>query len=256
MDIKWFGTATMILSEGDHSLLFDPFVSMNPQVGVYSHEKAEKVDDVLITHGHFDHLVDVPDLIERYGQTVHCSETAAVTLMKKGVDSANINVIKPGDILELGPFTINVMEGKHIKFDLKLIRKTLFNRRVIKHRDNLKEIVSSNRDFPEGEVLVFKIDVNGKTIIALGSMNLAKKVNYPKGADLLILPFQGRSDINKYAIKFIKKLKPMSVYLHHFDDTFPPVSKEVNFKKFLKTMKRRFRKIDVLVPKYGESIEL
>ncbi len=256
MDLKWFGTATVILQEDDCALLFDPFISMNPNIRAFSPDKAEGCTDILITHGHFDHLVDVPGLVERYGHTVHCSKTAAETLMRNGVDAANVNVIKPGDRLNIGPFSINVLEGKHIKFDLKLIRKTLISPRVIKHFSNLRKIAASNKNFPEGEVLVFHIKVTGKELLAMGSMNLAKKERYPKNVDLLMLPFQGRSDINKYAFKFVKKLKPKAIYLHHFDDTFPPISRHVDFSSFQKRLRKKFAKIKLIVPGYGENYSI
>ena len=254
MDIKWLGTATIILREGDDSLLFDPFISMNEKINVFSPEQAEGIGDILITHGHFDHLVDVPMLVKRYGQKVHCSEVAAETLENLGVSTENIHTVAPGDCFDIGNFTVRVMKGKHIKFDLKLIRKTLINPRIIKYRNNLRKIAAANRNFPEGEVLVFDIECKGKRLMALGSLNLARWVKYPQEADVLMIPFQGRSDINKYAMRFVKRLKPKSIYMHHFDDTFPPVSSAVDLRPFLKRMKKCFPHIKVIVPEYGEKI--
>ena len=256
MDIKWLGTATVIVRDGDDSLLFDPFISMNEQIRGFFPEDAEGIGDILITHGHFDHLVDVPMLINKYNQKVHCSAVAAETLKKSGVSTENIHTVGHGDSFNIGSFKVNVMKGRHIKFDLKLIRKTLINPRIIKYRKNLRKIAKANRKFPEGEVLVFDIECKGKRVMALGSLNLAKSVKYPQNADLLMIPFQGRSDINKYVVRFIKRLKPKQVYMHHFDDTFPPVSSAVNIKPFLKRMKKRFPHIKVIVPEYGKSIKL
>lgn len=74
----------------------------------------------------------------------------------------DIIVVKPGDLIERGPFRITVLRGKHIRFDLRLIMQTLFNQRVILHRSNLKLMLRENRRYPAGEVLVYFIEYEGQ----------------------------------------------------------------------------------------------
>ena len=62
----------------------------------------------------------------------------------------------------------------------------------------------------------------------LGSLNLAADVDYPTGMDLLVLPYQGTSDLLTPAIQIIDRLKPRAVLLDHFDDAFPPISNTVD----------------------------
>ena len=58
--------------------------------------------------------------------------------------------------------------------------------------------------------------------------NLYKETEYPEGADLLIMALQGRADQDDYAMQFVKKLKPKEIMLYHIDDSFPPMSSEVD----------------------------
>lgn len=53
---------------------------------------------------------------------------------------------------------------------------------------------------------------------------------------MLILPFQGRSDLEEYGLQIVRRLKPGKVYLDHWDDTFPPISDTVHTEKFEKIL--------------------
>ncbi len=64
--------------------------------------------------------------------------------------------------------------------------------------------------------------------MVLGSLNLADDVAYPEGADLLVLPYQGTSDLLTPALGIVGRLRPGAVLLDHFDDTFPPVSADID----------------------------
>ena len=56
----------------------------------------------------------------------------------------------------------------------------------------------------------------------------------PKKVDVLVWPFQGRTNMTKYSLPIIEKIKPKIVILDHFDDAFPPVTTHITTEKFLK----------------------
>lgn len=70
LEIKWYGTATISFSEDDRSILFDPFLPMNPDHRLFTAGELASVGDILITHGHFDHLADVPQIVGMGGPQV------------------------------------------------------------------------------------------------------------------------------------------------------------------------------------------
>lgn len=253
---RWFGTAAILMSAGGSSIIFDPFVSMNGKIDAYDHTVAAEADGILITHGHFDHLADVPDLVGKYGQDIYCSGTAAQTLRREGVDEKKIRVVAPGKHLKIGNFNITVRRGRHIVFDLRLILRTAFNRRVFTYRDNLRKIAGLNRRYPAGEVIIWEIEAGEKRILHLGSLNLAPEEVYPRGADLLTVPLQGRSDLNDFAMDILRRLEPKAIYLHHFDDTFPPVTDKVDCQGFAREVRRGFPAMEIITPAYGEEFVL
>lgn len=254
MEIRWFGTATISFSYQNYSILFDPFLPMNQKLPSPSIDKLAAMGDIFITHGHFDHLMHVPRVLKAGDALVYCCEVAADSLLREGVDKDRIGIIQPGKKLVKGPFQIKVYKGAHIKFDLPLIFKTLLSRRTLSNIKSLKSLLRLAKLYPEGEVFVYEISAGGKTVLHLGSLNLDTIETYPKKADLLTLPFQGRSNIDNYAIKFIERLEPKALYLHHFDDSFPPVSSRVYTSNFIQLVNANYPKLSVVVPQYEEVI--
>ena len=251
MRIKWFGTATIIIEQDGTKLLFDPFLTLNEKVFKPPIDELSTIENIMVTHGHLDHIVDIP-VILKHGDgkaKIYCTNKPRETLLAKGVDSERIHTVKPGDVLDFPPFKVCVLKGKHIIFDKWRIIKTLLNPRIIIHFKNVRHMLRENRACAEsGETVIYDISVYDERILLMGSLNLDDETEYPKGADLLVLPFQGRSDINKYSMQFISRLQPKKVLLDHFDDTFPPISSHVETGRFISDVHRSFPDIPVICP--------
>jgi L-ascorbate metabolism protein UlaG (beta-lactamase superfamily) len=254
MNITWFGTATLSFSHEGGLILFDPFLPMNRELPSPEIDELATLGDIFITHGHFDHLMYVPKLIQAGAARVYCSEVAATTLLREGLPQKKIITVMPGDVIENGPFTIKVLRGAHIHFDLPLIIKTLLGRRTRSNLKQFKTVFSKAKLYPKGEVLVYQVEAGGKKVLHMGSLNLDSAETYPTESDLLTLPFQGRSDLNSYTLNIINKLKPKALYLHHFDDAFPPVSDTINTSSFIHAAAAAYPGLPVIVPEYEEVI--
>ena len=253
MNVKWYGTATISMTAANETILFDPFISFNDTSRYLSLEEIADIQHIFITHGHFDHLMHVPELLEAGRGKVYCDEIAAATLMKRGVVAERIICIKPGDTVNLKNFEIKVLKGDHIIFDRRLIVRTLFNRRVFKWMKNMDEVLKGFIKYPKGQVLIYNIKTEGQQILHMGSLGMCFDEEYPYGIDLLTIPFQGRSDLEDFALHFIKRINPRAIFLQHFDDSFPPVSNEIDTTGFLHKMADLFPKIKVIKPDYLKS---
>ena len=256
MKVKWYGTATLVFSAEGKTILFDPFSPMNRELPRPDLSELAGCGDIFITHGHFDHLIDVPQVVAAGGGPVFCSEVAAETLLREGVDIRDITVLQPGKPVERGPFKVTAFKGEHIRFDLKLILQTLFNRRVISYRRNLGALLKGAVRYPKGEVLVFLIEAAGKRVLHLGSLSLDEDERYPEEVDILTIPYQGRSDLVSYALPFIRRIQPKTIYLHHFDDSFPPVSSPVEVQPFVDAVTENFPGIGIVLPEPLRTIAL
>src|ERR1700686_1591576 len=69
MEIKFHGQACFELSEGDATVLVDPFLKPNNPVAVATAEEVEPTH-IAITHGHADHFADAVAVAKRTG--AHC----------------------------------------------------------------------------------------------------------------------------------------------------------------------------------------
>ena len=85
--LTWLGHATFRLdTPGGKRIYIDPFLNGNPKCPEGEREP-ERVDAILITHGHGDHYGDTIDLASKFGCTVVAPVELADWLQGKGVES-------------------------------------------------------------------------------------------------------------------------------------------------------------------------
>src|SRR3954463_3582489 len=84
MDIRFLGHAAFELSDGDTSVLVDPFLTGNPKAAVEPGELSPTT--ILLTHGHADHIGDTVDIAKRAGAPVVAIVELANEIGGEGVD--------------------------------------------------------------------------------------------------------------------------------------------------------------------------
>lgn len=257
MKIIWYGTASILLKSNGDSILFDPFVSLKggenkTDINKYLNEK-----NIFITHGHFDHLGDAKEIIENGKATIYCTNIPFGILKRKKVNPDRVVVISPDDTFNFGEIKIKVIKSKHNKVDMLLILKHILNfPRSFKYMRNLIFILARKRHFAEGkETSAFIVEAEDKKMLVLGSMALDKSENKFDNIDILVLPFQGRSNNAICAKEIIKDVKPKTVILSHFDNTFPPLTEEIDTEPFISAMKHEFPEMTVIKPEFQRAIE-
>ena len=232
MKIKWYGTAAVMLESRGFRIAVDPFLGMPLKDSLLrrrllaAHFRTAKA--VLVTHGHFDHILDIPRLYRGSDTPIYATKTPCLTLYRQGVGKEQLHKIQPGDSFTIGGFTIRVYQGRHCRFDAGVILSTAFKKDTILNPKRLLDLLKINRRYQEnGETLIYEIEAEGKRLQLLGSMGIYLSVPYPTGADAMILPFQGTSCPARTVAPIIGTLQPRSVYLDHYDDAFPPMSSQV-----------------------------
>jgi L-ascorbate metabolism protein UlaG (beta-lactamase superfamily) len=256
MKLKWYGTATILLEQDGVQLLFDPFIPLNHNVYQPPLDELTAISNILLTHGHLDHASSIPAIMQHGDgkSTVYCTDSPREWLISKGVEEKRVHKITPGDILNSDPFEVQVLKGKHIVFDRLLLVKTLLSPRVLANWGNLRYMLKENKSCREaGETVVYYISTKEKSVLLLGSLNLDEETKYPEGADLFILPFQGRSDMSKYAMNIVDRLMPKKVLLDHFDNSFPPISSSVDTEQFISLMKQKYPDTPIICPQAGAA---
>lgn len=244
MEITWYSAASLVMREGDAAIAFDPFFGMS--VGCFTDQNPvslpkddfDRVTDVFVTHGHVDHIYHLPELCGASHFRIHCTPAPRKTLIRRGVPTERIVPAAAGGTDSVPPFAVTAYRSRHCRYDLPIILKTVFRRRFLRHLMHALRFRWEMLGFPEkGEILMYEVSCRGKRIQVLGSLGLEAHTDYPVGADVLILPFQGRSDLETYALGIVRRLRPRTVLLDHYDDAFPPISADIDTEDFIKTLR-------------------
>ena len=83
----------------------------------------------------------------------------------------------------------------------------------------------------------FEISDGQTNALIFGSADLVPHADYPRNADLLVFPYQGRARPQKKLARILQVTRPKCVAIDHFDDAFPPITYRVGTQKFAPTVK-------------------
>jgi L-ascorbate metabolism protein UlaG (beta-lactamase superfamily) len=90
MDIRFLGHACFELSDGDTSVLIDPFLTGNPNAAASADELSPST--ILLTHGHADHIGDSVAIAKRLSAPVVAITELANEIGEEGVDVFDPNL--------------------------------------------------------------------------------------------------------------------------------------------------------------------
>lgn len=109
--ITWLGHATVLVqTPGGTNILIDPYIKQNPKYPK-NFVLPEKIQFILLTHGHGDHIADVVPVAVRHGSTVVAVFELATYVAGKGV--ANTIGMNLGGTVQLNEVAATMVEAKH-----------------------------------------------------------------------------------------------------------------------------------------------
>ncbi len=125
LSLRWLGVQGIELGCAGHVLAIDPFFT-RPTIWKFfqrvppdlhlMEQLLPRCDTILVTHSHYDHVLDVPALAQQCGASVYGSANTCRLLELWGVPGRQFHPVQPGSHLSLGPFDVEVLPGLHVRF--------------------------------------------------------------------------------------------------------------------------------------------
>jgi L-ascorbate metabolism protein UlaG (beta-lactamase superfamily) len=109
--LTWLGHATFrLVTPGGKTILIDPWVMGNPACPE-AEKKVKKVDVMLCTHGHFDHIGDAVAIAREHNPLVVGIYELCAWLQKKG--ARQISPMNKGGTQALGDIRVTMVHADH-----------------------------------------------------------------------------------------------------------------------------------------------
>ena len=266
VQFRWLGVAGIELSYQGESLLIDPFFTRPPFLSLWfgrvapnpAHLPASlpRCEHILVTHAHYDHLLDVPLIAHRTLARVYGSTNTCALLRTCGVPEAQIGEIHTGEQLWLGSFQVDVLLAKHGWAPGYASGKV---------REGLTPPLRL-RDYVLGEYSSFLVQAPGKRLLDWCGVETQ---GAPRADVLFMLP----SSRPGYVEGLLAAVQPKLVVPVHWDDIFRPLSqplrpsfelprwgwpplRRIRLERFVQVVGKVAPTAKVLVPEPLKSYEL
>ncbi len=228
--VRWTGAAGLEFTNEGNTVLIDPYHSrarkseiffgrLRPKadrVKRYVEELEGDVSSVIISHTHFDHALDVPE-IARYldGPLIGSRSLAALmTLYGKG-DS--VTICETGKRIELpGGAAATMLPSRHglVVFGRVPYRGDINSRGKLPLRA---------RDYKLGDIYITRLEVGGTVFMHVGSANCIASELEGHHCDVLFMCVPGWKKVPEYCTRLLEIVRPEIIVPFHFDDFSLPI---------------------------------
>jgi L-ascorbate metabolism protein UlaG (beta-lactamase superfamily) len=225
--VRYLGHAAVLIFHKDKRIIIDPFITNNPQAPIKLQD-IPKIDYILVTHGHADHLGDTVALAKRDGSTVIANFELCSYISRHGISTHPMHI-----------------GGKYV-FDFGSVKLT-----PALHGSSIVE-----EDLPvyAGNPCGFLIEIDGKKIYHAGDTGLTKDMELLRreNIDLAFLPIGGNFVMDLWdAVEAVKMIQPRLVVPMHYD-TWPVIKSDPG--KFKEEVEKLNVKCAIVKP--GDELEL
>ena len=251
LELTYLGAAGWQIDDGTVTVLIDPYIS-RIKYGGGGHPDDDRpdfartdlawsdtalidsivtdADFILVHHGHFDHLGDVPYIARKTGAKVIGTETVISILRAYGVPDDQLYAVGGGEDYQFDGFSVRVVPGIHSA----LADKHYFDSRRWTDASGLEAPLRIEQ-FIEGGSLSFLARFDGHTVLTMGSMNFLEREFEGLDPDILLAGINGsRLGLYEYDRRLLQVTgHPPVVIPTHWDNFRLPYgfSQDANYER-------------------------
>ncbi|WP_238157152.1 MBL fold metallo-hydrolase [Kribbella sp. VKM Ac-2571] len=231
VELTWFGTHAWQIRCGKSVVLTDPWLTRF-HTGTFTPEGADPktklvikpdvidrhlsaADAILVHHGHYDHMADVPYVAQKTQATVLCTETHANMLRAMKTPNDLLSPVRGGEYLPFEGFTIEVFPSLHSCGGKRHTYAYPGYRYEVPPRPRVIE------DLVEGGTLAFVITIGGLRILSLSTANFDPNALRGLQVDVVLAAPGGEPGITDRLLQTIKPVR--KVIATHWDDFDKPL---------------------------------
>jgi len=229
VNLKWFGTNGWEITFGNKTILIDPWFNrfesgflqnklkmdaVLPTDTTLIDQHVSKADQILIGHGHWDHMADVPYIAKKTGAMVIGSESHANLMRAAGVPEGKIVQVKGGEYMQFDGYTIEIFPSVHSMGGTKKYA-------VPGHIVSVPSTPPTKLgDLPEGDTLIYVLTIGGKySIFLMSSGNYIERAIAGLRPDVALIAPLFSNNTHAFTPRLVKALNyPKIVLPTHWDD--------------------------------------
>lgn len=264
-ELRWLGTAGFVVRAGGTTLLVDPFLSrpslprvatrpLVPDEAALRAHLPARVDAVLCSHGHYDHLLDAPRIARWTGAPLVGSATTCHVGRAEGLPEAQLVEVPPDGLRRR-------FGGIEVRFVPSLHGRILLGR--VPHAGTLAappRLPARWFEYLDGGVFGLLLEAGGTTVYHNGSADLIDAELRGTRADVVLVGLAGRFATPGYLARLVGLLEPRAVVPTHHDAFFAPLGRGVHLLPgidldgFTAEARRLAPGTTVVVPDYEEPL--
>lgn len=277
LEMTYLGAAGWSISDGNVRVLIDPWPS-RLKYGGGGHPDDDRpdfarddfawsdttlidslitdADYILVHHGHFDHLGDVPYIAMKTGAKVVGTETTMMILRAYGVPEDQLYAVGGGEDYQFDGFSVRVVPAIHSALN----EKHYFDSRRYDESTVLEAPLRINQ-FIEGGSLSFFARFDRHTVLTMGSMNFIEREYEGLRPDILLAGINGSRlglyDFDRRLLN-VTGLPPVVIPTHWDNFRYPygfsqQANVERNIIPFIETVRTISPRTRVITPVHLET---
>lgn len=235
--LRWFGTNCLYIKTPDASLMVDPHfsrpgiqnlvhkISPKPQYIRRALEQAgvKNLDAILITHSHYDHVMDASDTAWLTQAVLYGSESVMQTIPGSQIPSNQFQQVQPGFEFLIGGIKARFFESAHVKFPGKLADWVHLNEKM----DHAIHPPVWFWQYRAGTVYSILLELDGHSLYIQGSAGVVGQNPTIPSADAAVLSiaglqFKSRQYRQAWFSQTVLRTGAREVFFSHWDNFFLP----------------------------------